>query len=520
MSKPTNAAIVDLNGRKWNPFETASATTGFVTFTEGEGNIHVPYGTDPISTTVQAHELAHVRYSAKIWTNLATALKRLTAKAGTNPRIIGYAEDMRITALAGRLRIKTLPAFGDKLDEPIIESWVQSFVKVGVPEARVRKAVDFILNQHTTVLKTLDLQLNTLQQKANAERYIIHCAQHIHALLAKDEKPDSTPEPTPSKDKGKAGKPEKAEKDKKADPQPADSDDSEQGDPADGDDEQDGDGDSEADAEGDSSEGDTPTDSDSDEGRTAEADPSTGGSSDTGVEPELDLTDLALPDVRDALVASIPAPPDVEKLVQTFQHTLDTVNWMPVPSIERVPLVRRAAQSRNKGRKLSETGVALGSAYDAVAPNERRPFTAKRRGGVGGLTVLIDCSGSMCISNEQLEQLLVKYPQGVVVTYSGGTGDDYHNTGGEAVVRIIASHGRLAAADNFRDVTAGMNGCDGPVLEWLAKQSGERVWVCDGCISGKRDQMVAYDTEARDAWLKAHRITQHHNLTEYLESLT
>jgi len=533
MAKPTNAAIVDLNGRKWTPFESLTPS-GHVTYTERAGDIHVPYGTDPISLTIQAHELSHVRYSAKVWPDLATMLPRLSRLAGTTYAIVGYAEDMRITALAGRLGIKTLPAFGNSHDKPIIDGWVESFVAAGIPKARVLKAAQFILTQHTAVLAKLGLSIDTLQVPTNAERYIVAVAQHIHKLLsrgeadsdksqkgeAKKSEGKSKSEPSPERDKSdesdKSDSPDKSD-DSEAD----DTDESGEGDESSEGDSASAKGDSEGDSENDNSaEGDSGADSESDESES-DATSVSGDASGGDGKPHIDLSDVPLPDIKAAMLDSVPAPVDTAKLVQTFQHTLDNTPWVPVAKINRVPLVRRAVQARRKGRKLSEVGVALGSAYDAVSPNERRPFVAKRKGGAGDLTVLIDCSGSMYIDERQMETLLLKHPQGVVVTYASHIAK--HGRGAvsdSAEVRVIASHGRLAATKDFRDIMAGGNGCDGPVLEWLAKQSGERVWICDGQITQQGDAIVPYSHDTLAAWLKAHRITQFYTLNAYLESLT
>jgi hypothetical protein len=534
MSKPTNAAIVDLNGRKWQPFDTQAAS-GYVTYTEGGGEIHIPYGTDPLSTTIQAHELAHVRYTAKLWPNSTSALKRLTALAKTKGSIVGYAEDMRITALAGRLGIKTLPVLGNPIDQPILEKWIESFVAAGIPMDRVVKVARFITAEHTSVLKTIGLRLDTLQDKANAEAYIVHCAGYIHKLLSKGEEPEDKgqsdkgeagkdkSEPTPSSDLPE-DKPESKDKpeagDDSEDSEGKGAGDSEAGDDSEGEDESAGgdEGDSDDSEDGpETGEGDSGDDPQAGKGE-GKGDGDNDASTDGGG-AVIDLDSIDLPDLRAAMVAGVPKQPDTQALIQEFQHTLNTANWIPVTAIDRMPLVRRAAQSRNRGRKLSETGVALGSAYDAVAPNERRPFVAKRRGGIGGLTVAIDCSGSMSIEPRQLERLLLTHPQGVVVTYSSKVGR-YSPEGEKAIVRVIASHGRVAATSDFREGRAGGNGCDGPVLEWLAKQSGDRVWICDGGITGKGDKGVAYNYFAMAAWLKAHHITRFGSLDEYLESLS
>jgi hypothetical protein len=509
MSRPTNAAIVDLNSRVWSPFETKDAS-GFVTYTDKAGEIHIPYGTDHVSLTIQAHELSHVRYTAKVWPSVEGALLRLRGLAKTNSRIVGYAEDMRITALAGRLGIQTLPTTDSLEDKEVVRKWVESFVAVGVPQDRVVKAVKFILTQHTTVLEKLGLSLATLQEQDNAERYIIFCAQYIHKLLERDTKDEADDK---GKGKGKSPKDKKAG-DKKA--APGDESEKTEGDKPKGDKPEESDDTDKSDGDEGAGDGE-PEDGDSEAEGDADGSPKGGADTDGTGTPSLDLSELELPDIREAMLSSVPAADDTEKLVQTFQHLLDTSPWIPVKNIERVPLVRRAAQSRNKGRKLSETGVSLGSAYDAVAPNERRPFVAKRRGGVGGLTVVVDCSGSMRIDPLQLETLLLKHPQGVVVTYSSFTPTRELE---RAVVRVIASHGRLAATKDFRDGSAGANGCDGPVLEWLAKQPGERIWICDGVITGTRDKGIGYRAETMAAWLKAHHIKRFQNLQVYIKSLT
>jgi hypothetical protein len=536
MSKPTNAAIVDSKGRRWNPFET-TGTTGYVTYSEADGEIHVPYGTDEVSIMIQAHELSHVRYTAKVWPNVASGLKRLRELAGTTNAIVGYAEDMRITALAGRLGIKTLPTFGNAADEKQITDWIKSFIAAGVPEDRVRKAINFILTEHTSIVETIGLDLETLNVKRNAEAYIVHCAGYIHKLLStgKGDKGDGDKGESGDGDKGdkadkgddkakgdkadKSRKADKAEKldsgdetedgDDKGDAEGDDKADGDEGEATDGD----GDGETGGKADGDTADGET-KDGETDEGDSrGTSDARSKASKADKAEPEIDLNTVKLPDIRESMLKSVPAPVDTDRLIQEFQHTIDTAPWIPVPSIERMPLVRRAVQARTKGRKLSETGTTLGSAYDAVSPNERRPFIAKRRGGFGGLTVLIDCSGSMHIQTKELETLLVKYPQGVVVTYSSAIHPD------RAVARIIASHGRIAATEDFRDVCAGGNGCDGPMLEWLARQSGEKVWICDGVITGKGDGIVSHAPESREAWLAAKKIVRWRSLAEYLRSL-
>jgi hypothetical protein len=380
-----------------------------------------------VSLTIQAHELAHVRYTSQVWPNVKKGLDNLVRISGTASSIVGYAEDMRITALAGKLGVKTLPEFGNEFDKPVIDKWIESFVKAGVPKQRVDEAIKFILEQHTKVVK--DLGIEDLQSSEGAERYIIYCSQHIDELLKYD---------SPQKESKESGELSKGE-------------------------------------------------------------------------GETHIYYDVLPDLQNLMTEAVPIPISKERGIQEFQHVLDTANWTPVTSIDRMPLVRRAVQARRKGLKASETGVTLRNAYDAVSPNERRPFTQKRKGGLGGLTILIDCSGSMRISEKQMEQLLTQHPHGVVVTYST---DVETNT---AIVRIIASHGRMAESKNFRSSVAVGNCCDGPMLEWLARQPGEKIWICDGAITQTKDALVPFSQDSMEFWLEAHHITRYHSMKSYLD---
>jgi hypothetical protein len=105
-------------------------------------------------------------------------------------------------------------------------------------------------------------------------------------------------------------------------------------------------------------------------------------------------------------------------------------------------------------------------------------FTRRVRGA--GATVLIDTSGSMSLSVEQVEEI-VRSAGGaaVVAIYSG------HNDVGE--LRIVARGDRRAANEDFKSFGSG-NVVDLPALEWLAKQPEPRLWVSDGCVTGIGDE--------------------------------
>jgi hypothetical protein len=105
-------------------------------------------------------------------------------------------------------------------------------------------------------------------------------------------------------------------------------------------------------------------------------------------------------------------------------------------------------------------------------------FRAKRprRGG----TLLIDTSGSMALTAEDLEKLLARAPIGTCVAiYSGQRS--------EGELRIVADGGRRARAEQLERFGTG-NVVDLPALEWLAKRPLPRIWVSDGAVTGVGDR--------------------------------
>ena len=96
-------------------------------------------------------------------------------------------------------------------------------------------------------------------------------------------------------------------------------------------------------------------------------------------------------------------------------------------------------------------------------------FSQKTR-RVPGAAVLIDQSGSMSFTPEDVLAILTAAPAAIVGTYAGK--DSY------GILRVVAEHGRrVNDADVWIDL--GNNTIDGPALEWLATYPGPRYWVSD-----------------------------------------
>jgi hypothetical protein len=110
-----------------------------------------------------------------------------------------------------------------------------------------------------------------------------------------------------------------------------------------------------------------------------------------------------------------------------------------------------------------------------------RVFATKRH--LPGGTVLIDASGSMGWSPEELLKCLEAAPAATIAIYSG--------RGNRGVLRVVAKDGRMIAPDLVAPPCGGGNIVDGPALEWLASQAEPRIWISDGVVTGVDDMEYA-----------------------------
>jgi hypothetical protein len=103
-----------------------------------------------------------------------------------------------------------------------------------------------------------------------------------------------------------------------------------------------------------------------------------------------------------------------------------------------------------------------------------------RRGRGGGGTMLVDTSGSMSLSADEVEKIVRAAGGAAVVAIYSGKGD-------EGELRVVARGDRRAPSEYFKPFGAG-NVVDLPALEWLAKQPEPRWWISDGCVTGADDK--------------------------------
>lgn len=148
-------------------------------------------------------------------------------------------------------------------------------------------------------------------------------------------------------------------------------------------------------------------------------------------------------------------------------------------------------------------------------------FRSRRR-ALGG-AILIDVSGSMSISNEQIHSFIREVPAAVIAIYSA----DYSNNG---YLRLVAEKGRavdkwVSLAQTYKESygqplgPVSNNGIDGPALRWLAKQDGRKFWISDGwATSGEGCFHSSLARECRDM-MKRHSIMMLPDLNEALKKI-
>jgi len=130
-------------------------------------------------------------------------------------------------------------------------------------------------------------------------------------------------------------------------------------------------------------------------------------------------------------------------------------------------------------RRPAQFGRSIGNISRLYTDPERRIFSVKRK--VRGGIVIIDISGSMCLSQSDIEAIVEAAPAATILAYSH-CGEDEPNAW------IFARRGWRVA--EIPRVGGRGNGVDGPVLTWAINQRApgeDIVWVCDGYVTTKND---------------------------------
>lgn len=155
--------------------------------------------------------------------------------------------------------------------------------------------------------------------------------------------------------------------------------------------------------------------------------------------------------------------------------------------IERCAMPKQTKGHIGKKRTASNTGRSPRRIHRLLTDPEKRIFDKVTR-GAGGV-VIIDGSGSMSFTHDQIRQIVENAPGATVAVYT-------ENSLHDANMWIVADKGRMVA--ELPDKFGHGNGVDFPAIEWAVKNrqrsSSPVIWVTDGGVcpthGGYSDQLA------------------------------
>lgn len=165
--------------------------------------------------------------------------------------------------------------------------------------------------------------------------------------------------------------------------------------------------------------------------------------------------------------------------------------WGQLLFDEDIRLTRTVKGSMGRKRVATNMGRNPRRINRMLTDPQRRVFDRTNR-GIGGV-VVIDQSGSMSLSIEEVEQIMEASPGCTVIGYS-------HRAGSTGIpnIWILAENGRRT--ENVRKGSGG-NGVDVPAVKFAvskARRGEPVVWVCDGMVTSGHDDQI-YDNLEEDA---------------------
>ena len=143
----------------------------------------------------------------------------------------------------------------------------------------------------------------------------------------------------------------------------------------------------------------------------------------------------------------------------------------PDLSVSHTGLIGRRIRAAKEGKYVRDLGRI-------ISDPEQRVFGRKTR-ALGGV-VVVDCSGSMSLTDEEMKAIMRSSAGCTVIAYSsGGSGAE-----GEPNIWLVARRGR-----QVRDLPSfpGGNGVDGPALEYglsFRTHNAPVVWISDTHVTG------------------------------------
>lgn len=208
-------------------------------------------------------------------------------------------------------------------------------------------------------------------------------------------------------------------------------------------------------------------------------------------------------------------PPQNAESLRVFRRSLEpgarrapSGNFASLVFDESITYVIRPRRGAHRRSRPATSGTVMRYPSRLLSDPMQRAF-ARKSSAPGGV-IVIDQSGSMDVTVEELERLLASAPDAVIVGYSHRPGD----VGRTPNVWILARHGRVAREARSGNVG---NGVDGPVLRWalrIARPGEPVVWVTDGQVTDSHDHPCHSLSVECARLVRRHRIRLVRDLSE------
>ena len=182
------------------------------------------------------------------------------------------------------------------------------------------------------------------------------------------------------------------------------------------------------------------------------------------------------------------SPPHDAESLRVFRQSLESGArrapsrvFAPLVFDDSIDYVSRPRRVAHRRARPSTCGTVMRYPGRLLSDPLQRAFA--RKTPVPGGVIVIDQSGSMDVSADEIDILLRSAPDAVIIGYSHRPGD----AGRTPNVWVLARQGRVASGARCGNVG---NGVDGPVLRWalrVARSQGPVVWVTDGQVTDSHD---------------------------------
>lgn len=200
-------------------------------------------------------------------------------------------------------------------------------------------------------------------------------------------------------------------------------------------------------------------------------------------------------------------------------HTIP--DWFPL-AVEKLPTPISVTGAIGKKRVASNSGRHPRRLHRLLTDPQKRVFDRVIR-GKGGV-VLIDCSGSMRLNESEVRELTEVSHGATVLAYTVQNwvrDDDGVPTSPNAWV--LSERGRMANLTDGLPFQGMANGVDLPALKWAVENrkhpNAPIVWVCDGYVTGHRDQGHPLMTKVCYEFARRNRIILVPDVPQALDAL-